>query len=210
MNKTYRLVTFHDTSRKAEILKLSDDEYPKGWSQISYGYPTIAELYEKGNLAPEPCCVCASPYSLSYCNKDDLIKHGMCFSCNFWREKIEKRTPNQVCVNGRLYALANGNPSEGRYLGHAGQEFYVRRNGEQEIKVFNNVWHAGEIPPAFRDRLQDDAEFLPAPFRVQYQVGEQWYSAKGFLTAKEAWDSTKGKEGLRVINSEGEAQPTSP
>lgn len=209
MSKKYRLVCYHDKGRKAEILELGDDdEHPKGWAHISYGHPTIAELYEKEPLAPEPCSVCGSPYSLAYSNKVSLIKHKMCFSCDFWRGKIEQRTPDHVCVAGHFYRLATGSPSENRVLGHGGREFFVRRHGEAEIKVFNNVWHAGEIPPAFRDRLKDDADFLSAPFRVEYQIGEQWHGGKGFLTAQQAWASIKGdKEGFRVVDSDGKEQP---
>lgn len=160
MNKLYRLVCYHDTTRTAEILLLSGDGYPKGWSSISQGAATVEELRKKVPLADEPCSVCGSPYSLSYCNKADLIKHEMCSLCNFWREKVETRTKDHVCVEGHFYRLGNANPADSRMLGHGGRKFYVRRHGEKEIKVFNDVWHAGEIPPAFRDRLKDDAEFL--------------------------------------------------
>lgn len=159
MSKSYRLVTYHDTARKAEIL-LIGDEYPKGWSSISQGAATVEELRKKVPLADEPCSVCGSPYRLGYTNAKNLIKHKMCFNCDFWREKIEQRTPKHVCVEGHFYRLANGNPAENRMLGHGGRKFYVRRHGETGVKVFNNVWHAGEIPPAFRDHLKDDAEFL--------------------------------------------------
>lgn len=205
MTKTYRLVTYHD-SRKAEILQLEESEYPRGWSSISTGYPTIEELYEKVPLAPSPCSICGSPYSVAYTNKKELIEHGLCFNCNFWRDKIQNWEPTYVCVDGHLYSLLTGNPAESRMLGHGGSEFFVQRRGEKQIRLFNNVWHAGEVPPHFRDKIKDDADFVPAPFRLQYRMpkSDKWLDGKGFLTAELARKAIKeGEADFRVVDSQG-------
>ena len=212
MSKTFRLVTYHDVSKKAEILQLGDDEYPKDWSSITRGYPTIEELYEKAPLAFKPCSVCGSPYALQYDKSHNarLLHHRMCFTCDFWREKVADYTKNDVVVAGHFYRLLNADPAAGRMLGHGGSKFFCRRLGETEIKEFNNVWHCGEVPPQYRDRLVDTAEFVDPPFRMQYSAGKipQWLNGRGFLSAQEAWNSIKGnKEGFRVIDSEGNEHP---
>lgn len=205
MNKMYRLVAYHD-HRKSEILHLGDGEYPQGWSSISVGCHTIKELYEKVPLAEFPCSVCGSPYSLAYSNKKELLQHGVCFSCNFWRDKIENWGTSYVCVDGHLYSLLTGNPAESRMLNHGGREFFVQRRGEKEIRLFNNVWHAGEVPLYFRDRIRDDADFVPAPFQLQYRMpkSDKWLDGKGFLTAELARRAIKtGEADFRVVDSQG-------
>jgi len=44
--------------------------------------------------------------------------------------------------------------------GYGGRKFIIEFFDERPTITTHNLWHQGEIPPHFRDRLQDEANFI--------------------------------------------------
>ena len=83
-----------------------------------------------------------------------------CFDCSFWQEKLslkESGDPRQVIVDGEHYMAMedDGGPMKG----FGGADFSIEYFDGRRIEC-NNLWHQGEIPEQFRDRLPDNAKFI--------------------------------------------------
>lgn len=79
----------------------------------------------------------------------------------YWSEHIADYGPNSVIVDNTHYWIGEEpKPGESRsFLGHAGREFKIRFNDGREVTT-HNLWYQGPIPTRFRDRLQNNAEFV--------------------------------------------------
>lgn len=82
-----------------------------------------------------------------------------CFTTDFWLEKVrQKDDPNQVIIEGECYYIGEENCARS-FRGFGGHEFIIKRNDGKLIKT-TNLWYNGEIPPAFRFLLPDNATFI--------------------------------------------------
>ena len=100
-----------------------------------------------------------------------LAHERLCFTCNFWLEKVEwaeSDTSDARCpvarIGGRHYVVAPDQSDKGA-SGFGGLRSQVRwvsgpRTGESVVTT--NLWTQGEIPAMFRGRLPDNAEFVHA------------------------------------------------
>lgn len=80
-------------------------------------------------------------------------------SIKFWLEIIKEKDEH-VIINGICYYLDKAHPmSDSPFRGYGGREFKIKLH-TGEIIVTNNLWHNGEVPKEFRDRLPDNAEFV--------------------------------------------------
>lgn len=114
-----------------------------------------------------------------------LQSEGLCFDCSFWCEKVrwaetglatdraEDRLPPRFGSStgydaaGRTVVRVNANhyviqPERGdtplHCLGFSGQRFVIEFHDGRRVES-TNLWHQGEIPERFRDRLPDNASF---------------------------------------------------
>lgn len=103
------------------------------------------------------CGVDLSTDKCSYaCHSD-----GLCFSCYFWREKVELAVthPDRVVrVDGVHYFIGDENASK-TFRGFAGHRFKIKFNDGREVTT-TNLWCQGDIPENFQDRLPNNAQFL--------------------------------------------------
>ena len=96
------------------------------------------------------------------------LDQGLCFHCHFWIKQMETRPERAVIVNGVHYRMGE-EPSDPRsyrgMLGFGGAEWKIQfKDGrEPALVVSHNLWHQGHIPDRFKDRLPDNAEFIPKP-----------------------------------------------
>lgn len=99
---------------------------------------------------------------------NSLTRDGIAVSVNgpwvdnhdsFWAVQLSDRD-GAVVINHEHYRIA---PDTTRgFVGFGGQLFRIRRFGSDEVIETRNLRHQGIIPPSWRDRLPDDAEFVKA------------------------------------------------
>ena len=109
------------------------------------------------------CKICGKEEDVSHwTNTDEMIKHQMCFHCNFWREKKEIDENSDyhtwAMINGTHYYL---NPHTDHYFkGFGGRKFRIRFNDGFET-VCDNLWCQGEPPEGYwREQFPDNATFV--------------------------------------------------
>jgi hypothetical protein len=83
----------------------------------------------------------------------------LCFSCAFWKNKIDNPTPNRQIINGEHWIFEPWSDKPLLFAGHGGRAFYIMLNDGSVLRS-NNVWYQGEIPQRFRDSLPDTAKFI--------------------------------------------------
>jgi hypothetical protein len=91
--------------------------------------------------------------------KAKLISRELCHRCDYWVDRIPKRS-SQIVVNGEVFQLDNNKPSTKSSAGHGGREFIFKRDGSDEIERSTNLWFNGVVPNRFKLRIPDNAVFL--------------------------------------------------
>lgn len=94
---------------------------------------------------------------------------------SFWAGKLKENSSRRVIVGGKYFSLGDETPYDGALgRGFGGRRFKIKMNdagsfthkgrtrswNAGEVIETTNLWSAGRIPPAWRDRLPDNAEFL--------------------------------------------------
>ncbi len=78
----------------------------------------------------------------------------------FWSEQASDRS-NAVVVNHEHYRITPDlSPSMSDCAGFAGALFRIRMLDSGKVIESRNLWRQGVIPPSWRDRLPDNAEFI--------------------------------------------------
>jgi len=81
-------------------------------------------------------------------------------SDGFWSMQLSDRK-GAVVINHTHYRISPDRPESQRDLaGHGGSLFRIRMLASGEVIETRNLWYQGVIPPSWRDRLPDDAEFV--------------------------------------------------
>ena len=97
------------------------------------------------------------------------LESDLCFSCYFWEEqyqtdqeyrKIPEHFSEVIIIDGHHY-VADTDPSHKKnlYKGIGGAPHLVKFK-DGRVEAFDNLWHQGEIPEIFREKLPDNAEFI--------------------------------------------------
>lgn len=119
--------------------------------------PTLRDQCESKNTTWHTQGLCGS-CSLAVTR---LAADGRCFLCGYWLEQIDVEPETRVVVDGVHYRLGNER-SQSRFRGYGGREFVIRFHDGREVTT-TNLWHQGTIPEHLRDRLPDNAVFVPQP-----------------------------------------------
>lgn len=94
------------------------------------------------------CEICGKQFDKPrYLNDYKNICSSECFGDKFWLNIIKVKD-ECIIINGECYGFNKNKP-----IG-------VKMLNTGEIIVTNNLWHNGEVPNEFRDRLPDNAEFI--------------------------------------------------
>ncbi len=84
----------------------------------------------------------------------------LCFYCDFWLRKLNTSVSHrQVRVKGGCYYIGDEGGGDWAGRGFGGARFHIRFHDGREV-VTTNLWHNGEIPSLFLDRLSDNAVFI--------------------------------------------------
>lgn len=113
--------------------------------------------------------------------KTKIREQRLCFSCLFWQDYVGKvADPASVRVRSHHYwILPDGKPDLGSFYGHGGAEFVIQFADGREV-VSRNLWSQGLIPPHYRERLADNAEFIARGHRVVGNLtGQRGYVGPG-------------------------------
>lgn len=100
---------------------------------------------------------------------------GLCDGCAIWEERArqyEKGGTDWLIVEGSMYTphqvveYGAPDPSPGAYArGFGGQRFdYQRFDSDTPLSAFS-MWHGGEIREYVRDRMPDNARWVPKATR---------------------------------------------
>jgi len=131
------------------------------WSSCSPGYETEEELHKAEGILEKPCIKCGRIISTAYRDSTTarLIEKNICFSCDFWSEKMSIKDLEKVArINGSHYMIERDD-STAYFRGYSGAEFKIRFNDGREV-ITHNLWFQGDIPEHFRDDLPDNAVFI--------------------------------------------------
>lgn len=97
-----------------------------------------------------------------YCDKNGRFSYD-----RFWEEKVfwaesGDRTPegsHTIRIGGHHYVAEPGIIKPQGFMGFGGHRISWRDNTGQTYES-NNVWHQGEIPESFRERLPSNAVWV--------------------------------------------------
>lgn len=94
-----------------------------------------------------------------------LTECGKCWDCYFWSEKVgwitDPHYADRVArIDGHHYVISPEDGNRGM-RGFGGQRFVIAFNDGRQVTT-TNLWHQGEMPAFWRERLPDNARFVAA------------------------------------------------
>jgi hypothetical protein len=113
------------------------------------------------------CGQSGDAYGFDPAMREDLIRWQLCFLCGLWAEKhawaqngdLTPRGEPVVRINGNHY-IFSGEGETGNFRGHGGREMTALMH-DGRVLTSRNVWHQGDIPERWRERLPDNAVWKP-------------------------------------------------
>lgn len=103
------------------------------------------------------CKICAKEERIDSFSKplqSELLRHGMCYSCNKWRKLKKKYEKGKAfMIDGLMYEIGD----DADFLGFDGRIFHIKC-GNKEI-VTDNLWYVGRPPQKWM--MPDNAQFIP-------------------------------------------------
>ena len=134
------------------------------FSRLSHAYDTKEAIFEDKNVLLEPCKLCGGVVYIWYSGdmKERLQEKNICFSCDFWESvhaEVQRKGTKKIIVEGSAYHISKDTPGD-YFKGHGGRRFVIRYLATGEEVVSHNLWHDGDVPPNFKEKLPDTAEFV--------------------------------------------------
>lgn len=110
------------------------------------------------------CKICRATQQATYSRetRDKMVERQLCFLCLFWTQLIEGDRTNFFVANGHHYQVFAEDAKGAR--GFGGRQWAIYPNAGGRIMT-TNLWHQGEIPERFRERLPDDCTIMEVPRR---------------------------------------------
>lgn len=109
------------------------------------------------------CVECGEQDEAGYMEpiKSSMVNRSLCFYCLFWTEYAESyHQPDQVVVNGKHYVIGDEQQAGNRrWRGFGGSPFNIRFFNGRMVRS-TNLWHQGDIPERFKERMPNNAEFV--------------------------------------------------
>lgn len=126
--------------------------------------------------------ICLEDYNKKLPLPQVMKSEQLCFSCAYWKNKINNPAPNHQIINGKYWIFEPWSDKPLLFAGHGGKTFYIILNDGGVLRS-NNIWCQGEIPQRFREALPDTAKFITrtAYYKVKNQPCFQ-------CQAKGCWD----------------------
>jgi len=83
----------------------------------------------------------------------------VCFECNLWAKRLKEVNPvHKVAIIDGTYYFIGDEDSTDFFRGFGGARFQIEFNDGHRV-VTTNLWCGGEISPAWRDKLPNNARF---------------------------------------------------
>lgn len=99
----------------------------------------------------------------SRCEEEALSNNKLCFTCNFWTEKVRKKyASTSVRINQIHYFIDVNEERKSHCKGFGGAKFVIKFF-DGRIVTTTNLWCQGTVPDDFRNDLPDNAEFIKEP-----------------------------------------------
>lgn len=163
----------HANKEQTDII----EDYPENIKTISQGglywsistsYATREALLIGEKVPTEPCRICGQPFATHYSNNERMLEKNICFGCNFWDEMADRK--DRIIANHTCYKDGGRKSRNDGFLGFGGAEWKIRMNDGTLIET-NNLWHNGEIPKHFWDRMPNNAVILQPVTRTSATSG---------------------------------------
>lgn len=90
--------------------------------------------------------------------KTIMDEESVCFDCAFWLN-LYRNCSESIIFDNCHYIDGGFSNDDSEFLGYAGDVFEIEMMDGKTIKT-NNLWHQGEIPEHFRDRLKNNAKII--------------------------------------------------
>lgn len=104
--------------------------------------------------------------------KQMMDKCGVCFTCGFWREAIERK--HDTVIDGHIYSIGDiSKPPGGQHQGMAGRRFEIEYFDGRRV-VTHDLWSGSTVPERYRHLIPDTARFLGGAERVQFGDTTCW------------------------------------
>lgn len=88
--------------------------------------------------------------------QSEMLERSLCFNCWFWAGYAAKsEKPEHVRINGQHYVIGDESGRDGM-RGYGGRRFVINFTDGRSVTT-TNLWHQGDIPAHFLDRLPDNA-----------------------------------------------------
>lgn len=89
-----------------------------------------------------------------------LIERQLCFSCDFWYSHYLLKNSKIVArIKGHHYRIGVKTNDPNRWKGMGGSKITIKFNDGRIIHT-DNLWHQGEIPERWKERMPDNATFI--------------------------------------------------
>ena len=86
-----------------------------------------------------------------------LLEHGLCFTCEFWQEKVNWRAGDDPhAFVGQDFVHYRIGEEGAPYPGFGGRTFEVAFDDGRRVTT-SNLWCQGQIPERWRGRLSPNA-----------------------------------------------------
>ena len=107
------------------------------------------------NIVCKECGKNEELHWIKECN-ERLEKRKLCFSCDHWYSLYLKRNSKSVArIGGKHFIISNDNDTS-PFRGFGGMQFKITFKDGRKVTT-SNLWHQGDIPGLWRERLPDNA-----------------------------------------------------
>jgi hypothetical protein len=135
-------------------------------------------LHDDNEATGFRCRECNTRVTRCYlaCFATRLRARKLCLRCDHWLNLLalandSEQAPRCVRIAGHHYLVGDEPAAEALRssigVGFSGREIWIRFNDECVVKT-RNLWHQGEVPTRFKDRLPDNARFVAPDERMAH------------------------------------------
>lgn len=108
------------------------------------------------------CNTCGAMTSFDYVEpvKSQMLEHGECHHCNYWRQLALKTDPARLVIDGHIYGDGGNQPNAVRkdWLGFGGHVWKIERDGK--VWETNNLWSGSTVPQRWIEHFPNNACFV--------------------------------------------------
>ena len=104
------------------------------------------------------CPTCGQELGKSWSDENSMKKHGECFECALWRERLPLvGSPDVAIIDGTLYTIGDeDDPSP--FRGFGGDKFVINFKDGRQVTT-TNLWCGGHISNTWKSKFPNNADF---------------------------------------------------